>query len=196
MRRNIYLIRHGECADKQQGEQKFSAPDVCMSEYGVKQVKNLRNTSLMENVKIVYISPLPRAEHTARILFGGIKDIQIKDCINFKEIDFGACNGKFFNDDHEIYRLWQLSPDMLQFPNGDKMIDYIDRTNVAFKRILKNENSCDIALVAHSITIRAIVLRILSLDPKYIRRIPCDNASITVICEEEDCLSLRSLNII
>lgn len=196
MERNIYLIRHGECLDKQKGEQKFSSPNICMSEFGISQVQALKNNPLIKNVKIVYVSPMYRAKHTARLLFSNKNDIKIKDAISLKEINFGNCHDKLYKDDPEIHHLWELSPDMLQFPNGDKMIDYISQTNSAFELILENEKGCDIAIVSHSITIRSIVSKILSLEPKYIRRLPCDNASITVICEENESLSLKSLNII
>ena len=82
---NIYLLRHGETEYNKQKRYQGTL-DIPLSAEGLARLQKAPISP-----KVVYISPLIRARHTAEILFPDAKLVEVED---LKEMCFGVFQGR------------------------------------------------------------------------------------------------------
>lgn len=113
---------------------------------------------------IVYSSPMRRCKQTAKILYENKPSIIVED---FKECNFGEFENKNYKElsSNLDYQKWMVDQVIKEFPNGEKLEDYNNRTIKALEELLeihKNKN-ITIAIIAHGGTIMNI-MKYLSLE--------------------------------
>ncbi|MHA1227975.1 MAG: histidine phosphatase family protein [Candidatus Hodarchaeales archaeon] len=168
----LFFIRHGEStSNKKKVYQGWT--DVHLSNKGNSQAKLLKDYFLNKKIYFdtIYSSPLKRAYETANHLSSCSKTSQIIVLDGMKSINVGKWAGiaiqtvkkKF----PEQYRLWHTTPTKFRFPNGESIVDVLDRSKASLITVLNHHKTTDrIAIVSHMITIKVLTLWMLnkSLD--------------------------------
>lgn len=145
----VYLIRHGKTTWNLEGRyQGRSDIPLCEAEK-----RTLAPADF--SPERVYVSPMKRAEETARILFPRAQSISIP---GLEEMDFGAFEGKSFREleDDRDYRAWVEGNCAAPCPGGEGRKDFSQRVCAAFDELMERERK-QLVIVAHGGTQMAIL---------------------------------------
>jgi broad specificity phosphatase PhoE len=172
--KKVLLIRHGESQHNASGECFSGHADIPLSSVGREQAKQLR--PLLTNVSIdeVYVSPLHRAKETASLAMPGFSQ---------------------FKEDDSVIRRWKYNPASLCFPHGGCISHHADQALKGLEELVDFSSKTVLACFSHKTTIRLIVSKVLGLPLDYFRRVPCGNASITVLRFDQGKFSVESINV-
>lgn len=147
----LYVTRHGETSKNELGL--IQGQTECdLSEKGIKDSEELRNTVDGLDIDIVISSPLKRAVDTARIITNNKYPINIDDRII--ERDWGMCEGAHI-EDVDTVKCWNF------FINTDdngieKVQDLLARVSEFLEDIKVKYKDKNVLVVAHSAVLRAI----------------------------------------
>ncbi len=124
---SIILLRHG----KTQGnlENRYNGrTDEPLSEIGLAEAQAGRH---YPEIPLVYVSPMLRAQQTARIFFPNAKIETVSD---LREMDFGDFEMRTAEEmaNDEPYRTWVAGGCVDQCPNGEGIPDFAKRAAAAF----------------------------------------------------------------
>ena len=195
--KTIYLIRHGETSHNWVNKRFSGITDVHMTEKGVEQCRSLSGFFDDKNIEEVYVSPLTRAVDSAKNIFPSFQDslITANDLIEMNYGDYEGLEKGALPHDDELIRKWNAGLENLTFPNGDNVRSHADRVYNGLVEIAKSSKASTIACVSHRTTIRLLIVKILQIDLKSFRKIPCFNCSVTKVeFDEEDGFNLITLN--
>lgn len=179
----LILVRHALTTDNQNNRLSGHI-DSQVSEIGKKQIEKL--TRYLEDIKIdsIYTTTSSRTKDTVKEI-SKIKDIQIKEKENLKEISFGDFEGITFEDIKKSY------PNELQdmidkgyeykYPNGESLIDSYNRVANEISNILSKEKNKTVLICSHGGTIRNIITYLISNSYEYHWNFKIDNASVTIL---------------
>lgn len=181
---DIYLIRHGEST--MNVEKKFCGWNECdLSELGKVQAKSMAEEIKKLDIKKIYSSPLKRAFMTARI----ISDNIITD-EGLKELNFGDFDSMPFKEVEKKYSdsMCEISSGNFDYtyPNGENRFEFFERVTSTYDKIISNDNTPKIIIVAHSCVIRAILSNLLVGNPDLYFRFNISNAGISKISYFEE----------
>ena len=180
MSTNILLMRHGETSWNR--EKRFRGVyDIPLNENGRAQARLLARVLQTRAVDIAYTSPLKRAQETAEIVIGNRQiDVEIENSLI--DIDYGAWTGL---DEAEVaqrwpdeYELWCTRPHMLQIPEGSTLKEVFDRSFEAMDEISSKHNEQTVALFAHRVVNKLLVLGVLGLTLERFPFIRQDNCCL------------------
>ena len=157
----IYIIRHTQ---SQANLKNIAGGDYPLTDKGIRDAENLKK-QIELCPDFLLVSPLVRAQQTARILFPGKKIITDK---TFREIHFGKYEDKPMTDD-EFLKIYNTTPSRLhEISLGDVIKK---RADEAIIKLLDYWPRGQTVIVSHDTLIRAIICRLRgeSLDnmPKY-----------------------------
>lgn len=162
----IYLIRHMQ---SEANVKHIAGGDYPLTEKGIIEAHELKKQI---NLKpdILIVSPLVRAQQTAKILFPEKEFIIDND---FREIHFGDYEDTLMVD-NEFLLTYNTTPSQLhKVTHGDVIKDRADK---AIIKLLNYLSKGDIVIVCHDTLIRSIICRLKgeNLDnmPKYKPLIP------------------------
>ncbi|MDD5791859.1 MAG: histidine phosphatase family protein [Erysipelotrichaceae bacterium] len=154
----LYITRHGETElnilDKMQG-----SIDSPLTKRGIRQAEALGKR--LEDVKIdrIYVSHLPRAITTAKIIKGE-RDIDIIIDKGLAERDFGEWEGRvaeeIFKELGTTKQYAYTHPLEIEPVKGEKHLAYTKRVYDCFVHIAKENIDKDILIVTHGVTIKVI----------------------------------------
>lgn len=156
----IYLTRHGQTEwnleKRLQGH--GNSP---LTEFGLSRAKELSDRIKDTDVDVIYTSPIERAYKTACIVKGD-KDIEVKVHEGLKEMNFGDYEGKITEEVMKENPDWDISAIMrgnleMRAPNGETLGEVRERVNSAMREIIKENRGKNILIVAHGITLKAIM---------------------------------------
>lgn len=156
----IYLTRHGQTEwnleKRLQGH--GNSP---LTEFGLNRAKELSKRIKDINIDTIYTSPIERAYKTACIVKGD-KDIEVKVHEGLKEMNFGDYEGKITEEVMRKNTDWDISAIMrgnleMRAPNGETLGEVRERVSSAMKEIIKENEDKNILIVAHGITLKAIM---------------------------------------
>ena len=169
----IYLIRHTQ---SEANLKRIWGGDYPLTEKGIKDAHELK-AQLTFHPDILVVSPLVRAQQTARILFPQMPML-IDEA--FREIHFGDYENTPMKDD-EFSRIYKTKTSELhKISHGDNVQERADK---AISRLQDYLPQGEVAVVCHDTLIRAVICRLKgeSLDsmPKYKPLLP--NGSILSI---------------
>ena len=194
---NLFVIRHAESQWNPIGRyQGLLNPDL--SERGEKQAKILAEELKNRGIKVVYTSPLLRTKRTAEIIAEtlGVPLIEDERVI---EIDHGVWSGKLVDEVKkefpEMFETWIREPWKVDFPDGENLRAVYERVKTFVEEIKKKHDGETVAVVSHTVPIRALYCAALNLPIEYFWSFGCDNASYSIIKFEEDRTTLHKLNI-
>lgn len=145
----VYLLRHGKTAWNLEGRYQGRS-DIPLCEEGKEELVRAEFAP-----QRVYISPMERAEETARLLFPGAQFIPVS---GLEEMDFGAFEGKSFRDleDNPAYRAWLEGNCAAPCPGGEGREGFSQRVCAAFECLMERERE-QLVIVAHGGTQMAIL---------------------------------------
>lgn len=139
---NITYFVHGTTIDNQEHKASGQA-DVELSELGIRQSKELKETIKDKHFDIVFSSDLKRAVESATIVFGGrveiIQDKRLREC------DYGNLTG---GDSKEVKSNMVARVDE-PYPNGESYRDVEKRIRDFLSDLLKKYPNKNIAIVSH-----------------------------------------------
>lgn len=156
----IYVTRHGQTEwnleKRLQGH-----GDSPLTEFGINRAKELSNRVRELDIDIIYASPIERAYKTAYIIKGD-KDIEVKIHDGLKEMNFGDYEGRITEEVMKENPDWDIKAIMrgnleMSAPNGETLAEVRERVNSAMKEIIEENEGKTILVVAHGITLKAIM---------------------------------------
>lgn len=153
----LYVVRHGETQANAQGRYQGSL-DAELNENGVVQAQGLR-TKLPVHVDSVVVSPLRRAQQTARIIFADDL-LTLRTLDAFRERSVGVFEGLTQHEARERYpdlwaqnitRQWALAP-----TDGESIAQLFERVRAGLNELLATNEHQVVVLVAHGFVAKAI----------------------------------------
>ncbi len=193
----LFVIRHAESEWNPIGRyQGLKNPDL--SERGQKQAQILAEALKDKGIELIYTSPLLRTKRTAQILAETLNVPLIEDR-RVIEIDHGVWSGKLVEEVKrefpEMFETWIKEPWKVNFPEGENLLEVYKRVKDFVDEIKKKHEGQTVAVVSHTVPIRALYCAALNLPIEYFWSFGCDNASYSIIKFEEDRTTLHKLNI-
>lgn len=156
----VYLTRHGQIVwnlDKRlQG-----SGNSDLTDHGIEQAEQLKKRVDSLQLDVIYTSPLERARKTANIIRGS-RNIEIIEVDAFKEISFGEYEGYTEEEllkvgrGKEIKEIFNGNMD-IKAPGGESLRNLYKRVGEALDNILKNSINKNILIVAHGMTLKAVM---------------------------------------
>ncbi len=161
----LYLVRHGETEYNRKGVY-YGRTDCLLSDYGVWQAEKLKNILFPVQFDRVISSPLQRSMQTAKRIIGE-KQLQIQQIEGFAEFDFGAWEGKHYQeieaDDPENWQSWINDWKYAQVPDGDSFMIFYNRVKSSLAQIFAGGLDETILIVAHQGTLRVIAAELMGM---------------------------------
>ena len=176
----VFLIRHGKPFFPD--NKSFcigSRTDVPLCDEGIKQAQAW--IPYFEFIESIYCSPLLRSKKTAEIIASG--RIPIQEMAELREINVGSWEGKSFQEIRQQYPdLYQKrGEDWAAVPLGAETLEQAaDRMQQVVLRILE-KTAHNAAVVTHEGSIRALMYRLMKLDPKIDTMFRQPYGSVTVL---------------
>lgn len=129
----LVWIRHG-ATESNKEHRYLGKTDEGLSEEGMKELQELKDSGRYPKVEYVFSSPMKRCIETAWILYPDRKAILIPE---WEEMDFGAFEGKNYRElqNEKRYQEWIDSNGTLPFPEGESREDFIRRCRNGFYRM-------------------------------------------------------------
>lgn len=152
---NLIVIRHGETDMNKEGRlQGSKGPDLPLNESGKTGVEHLRDV-LVLHPKVLYTSPLLRAQQTAAILNERFH-IPIILVPELMERDFGSLSGKLRNEVSKALVEDDLEGHYDYRPFGGESSANVRARILRFLRTLKAEENEPVILITHRGVIRIL----------------------------------------
>jgi len=157
---HLYIVRHGETQANAEGRY-LGALDTELTANGMLQAEALKS-ALPTHIDAVVVSPLRRAQQTARIVFNN-SSLSLRTMHAFRERNVGVFEGLTQSEARERYpelwsrnitRQWNLAP-----PDGESIAEVVSRIQTGIGDLLVDYPHQVVILVAHGFiakTIRAL----------------------------------------
>jgi broad specificity phosphatase PhoE len=177
----ILLIRHGETAWNR-GKIFRGVYDIPLNENGRAQAHYLSHALASRQIDVAYTSPLSRARETAQIVLAphGLEAVVHEGLMDF---DYGQWTGL---EDDEVARRWPeeharwvIAPHEVRVPGGDTLQEVFGRSFRAVEEITQGHNGQTVALFAHRVVNKLLVLRMLTLGLDRFPFIRQDNCCVS-----------------
>lgn len=193
----VILVRHGETFyNAQKRPQGFL--DIKLNENGLQQAKLLANSLKDYPIDFFIASPLSRAyvtTETVAKMHG--KTIAYTDD-RLKEINFGDWAGltpeEQISKFPTVTKLWNETPWLVTFPNGENLRDLQYRGRAALEEAVAKYPGKTIFIGAHSFTNMAILCSVLGIDLEHFRQLSQNNTCVNVLKYEDGVWTLVTMN--
>ena len=166
MKTIILLMRHGE-TEWNRAQRFRGTYDIALNENGRHQAGLLAHALQGRKINAAYTSPLSRARETAALALAG-RAISPVECPGLIDIDYGEWTGL---EDTEVakqwpteYDTWCQRPDEARIPSGETLEKVADRGFAAMEEIASRHEGETIALFAHRVINKVLVLRALGCE--------------------------------
>ena len=194
---SVFLVRHGQTAWNK--ERRFlGRTDIPLDDTGREQARRLSATLASVDFAAIYSSPLSRASQTAEAIATD-RSITIEPVAGLTELNQGELEGRYGADLEtefpEFYAQWKADPTHARVPGGETLAECSERANAALADILsRHEPHQAIAVVAHRVSISAILASVMELPVRFNMRIGQRNTAINVLGHRNGVTQLRRLN--
>ncbi len=182
MSTTIYLIRHGE-TDWNRDSIFRGRVDVPLNNNGLKQAEAAGKGLDDVEFDAVYSSPLSRALQTAEAV-AATCGLEVNMNEDFSDIDYGKWQGMTLSEVKanypKEYKRWQSEPHKAAIPDGERLSEIHDRAWGALREVVRSHPDQTIAVAAHRVINKVLVLGALGLPLKDFWRIRQDNCSVNV----------------
>jgi alpha-ribazole phosphatase len=179
----LYLIRHGEVEGAEAGRL-LGRTDAPLSERGREQSRQLAEFLSTERLTSVYSSDLLRTRTMADTI-AKRSNLEVRVSSAWREIDMGEWEGRTFAALHgEAPRLVaQLFNDPARFvyPHGESFGAFTARVRDALDKLLKTQESGNIALITHGGVCRVIIGDTLGMLAQNWLRLAQDYGCVNVV---------------
>jgi len=165
MSTTILLVRHGE-TDWNREKIFRGVYDIPLNDNGRYQAGLAAEALGSHKIDAGYTSPLSRAAETASITLEP-HNIQARPHDGLHDFNYGDWTGK---TDSEVARrwpeehaAWNAHPHEARIPGGDTLKDVFDRAFVAMEEIARSHDGQTVALFAHRVVNKLLILGALGL---------------------------------
>ncbi len=193
----LFIVRHAESEWNPIGRYQ-GLLDPGLSERGLKQAELLGRALEKEKIDFLYSSPLRRTHQTAQEIAKrqGLEVIEDRRII---EIDHGVWSGMLVEEVKERFpedfRMWLEEPHRVKFEGGESLDDVFKRVKDFLEFIREKHWGQTVAIVSHTVPIRAMLCALLNIDLSNFWVFGCDNASYSLVRMEEKRNVIIKLNI-
>ena len=179
----VFLIRHGETAWNAAGRAQ-GISDRPLNAVGRAQAAAAADALTHAPMDTMYTSDLSRARETADVI-AAPHGVDVHAHPDLREMHHGELDGLTFQemqrDYGDVLQAWLSDPTDVVIPGGESLRQVQERAWAAFQEILgKHAHGC-IAIVSHTMTLRTIVARALSIPLSHCLRFHIDTGSITTL---------------
>jgi len=193
----IILIRHGQTAWNNVVRIRGQV-DIPLDETGLAQAEATAERVVNEwKPVIIYSSPLLRAVQTAQAIARRLgQDVQPMP--GFTDMNFGQWQGLSPEEIEqrwpEMAHAWLEAPHTVAFPGGESLQQVQQRSMTALHQAIERHQEEEVAIVAHTVVNRVLLLAVLGLDNSNYWRIGQDTCAINVIEWNNGVFVIASLN--
>jgi len=196
----IVLVRHGQ-TEWNRFERFRGRADVPLDADGLAQAEATAARIEREyQVAAVYSSPLSRALRTAEAIARRFS-LGVQTHAGLLDIDYGAWQGLTPDDvrqrQPELLEAWYQAPHTVRIPGGESLDDLRTRCTAAMGGFVERHPESTVALVAHTVVNRVILLAVLGLgndrfwhlrqDTCAINEIEADGGEFTLVSMNDTC---------
>ena len=192
----VLLVRHGETAWNR-GKIFRGAHDVPLNDNGRAQAGHLARALESRRIDAAYTSPLSRAAETAEIALGS-HGLEVAPLEGLRDFDYGEWTGiedarvaERWPDDHAR---WLAEPHLARPPGGDTLREVFERAFGAAEEMAQRHEGETVALFAHRVVNKLLVLGMLSLRLERFNFIRQDNCCLNEFERAEGGYVVVSLN--
>ena len=194
----VYLVRHGRTPANEKGILAGRTKGVFLDDLGALQAETLAKT--LENIefKKIIVSPMERCQQTAKIL-NQFSQNPLKPNIDsgISECDYGDWSNKKLSTLRRkpLWKNVQERPSGVQFPNGEKMSDMLDRMkSTIFENASKLKDQDNMLVVSHGDPIRSFITDSLGIHLDNFQRITIDPCSLSIVRITQGNIQVVSVN--
>ena len=178
----LVLVRHCEPHEDARGRC-YGRTDYALCDAGSQHAQCLADELGREPFAALYTSPLLRARATAAPLGQalGLEPVVLDD---LRELDFGELEGLPIDEIAVRYPellSWTEAPSGVRFPGGESVAGLRARVRAAVTDLRARHRSETVAVVSHSLPIRAIVADALELPDDALFRVAQDFGGVSVV---------------
>lgn len=193
----LYILRHAESQWNPIGRYQ-GLLDPELSDIGKEQAKRLGEYFRDIPIDVIYSSPLKRTMQTA-IEVARAKGLEVLQEKRLIEIDHGVWSGLLVDEVQsrfpEQFRQWLEEPHSVHFEGGESLQEVFGRVKDFLEDIREKHWGQVVAVVSHTVPIRAMYCALLKVDLSKFWSFGCDNASYSLIHMERDRNVIMRLNI-
>ena len=181
----LILVRHGETEANVEQVWHGSA-DAPLTPRGQRQVvataRRIAELHREHPIQAFYVSPLPRAQSTAQAIGAAIGMEPVVEP-DLREFSIGDWEGRSFRELAQVERLWQRWQSDPSFapPNGESPIQFSQRVQRVFRRLVERHPGQTILVVTHGGVISNLLAQWLGEGPGDWARWDPPNCAITVL---------------
>ena len=196
MATTILLARHGETAWNR--ELVFRGThDIALNENGRRQGELLAGALVGRHIAAAYASPLGRAVETAELALAG-RSVSIKTDERLRDFCYGDWQG-ITEAQVKVrwpkeYAAWVNEPQSLRVPGGDTLAEVSWAAFAALEQWAGAHEGQTIAVFAHRVVNKLLVLAALGLPLERFRFIRQDNCSLNELERGENGYTIVCLN--
>lgn len=193
----VLLIRHGETAWNR-GKIFRGLYDIPLNENGRIQAGLVARALVSRRIDAAYSSPLSRARETAQIVLDphGIEAVVHE---GLKDFNYGKWtgleDGVVARKWPEEYTCWTATPHEIRPPEGDMLQEVFDRAFNTVEEIVRKHAGQTIAIFAHRVVNKLLVLGMLTLGLERFPFIRQDNCCLNEFEWTEKGYIVISLNV-
>jgi broad specificity phosphatase PhoE len=191
------LVRHGQ-TDWNRVERFRGRVDVPLNDVGLAQARATGERVAREwSPAAVYSSPLSRARRTAEAIASRL-DLRVQAHPGLEDIDYGEWQGRTPEEARALWPgvvdAWYDSPQAARIPSGETLEEVRTRAMEAIREIAGDHEGETVAVVAHTVVNRAILLGVLGLGSDRFWRLAQEPCAINVFEEQAGEFTLVSMN--
>lgn len=179
----LYIIRHAESQWNPIGRYQ-GLLDPELSDRGLQQAERLGEHFRAIDLDAIYSSPLKRTMQTA-FQVARRKELEVIKEERVREIDHGVWSGLLVQEVQERFpeqfRQWLEEPHMVSFEGGESLRDVHLRVSSFIEEIRRRHWGQSVAIVSHTVPIRAMYCALLGIDLSKFWSFGCDNASYSLV---------------
>jgi probable phosphoglycerate mutase len=181
----LLLVRHGETDWNREG--RFQGQiDIPLNSHGLAQAEAARAFLAAIPLQRAYSSDMARPLRTAEVILGSHPGVPLTTNRGLREIGHGLWEGRLESEIAagwpDLLAAWKRSPETVQMPEGETIVEVWDRSLAAWNRIVAGLDPQETALVvAHDAVNKTILCALLGLSPGDIWTVKQGNGGVTVI---------------
>ncbi|HUX39096.1 MAG TPA: histidine phosphatase family protein [Rectinemataceae bacterium] len=150
---SVFLVRHGENRANITKELSHRHVDYPLTEKGRLQAEQTARHFAALKVDEVYSSPLKRALETAEAIAGGRGD-RVRVLEEFREVNVGSLElAPDLDGSWRLYKEivlgWLAGARERSFPDGENMVDLVERFRRGIAKVLAGKTDRNIVIVGH-----------------------------------------------
>lgn len=165
MATTILLVRHGE-TDWNRARIFRGVYDIPLNDNGRRQAGHVAEALSSQVIDVGYSSPLSRAAETASIVLEP-HSIHAKPHNGLLDFNYGDWTGKAESEVaerwSEEYTVWKDHPHEARIPGGDTLKEVYHRAFIAMEQIAQSHDGQTVALFAHRVINKLLILGALGL---------------------------------